>query len=69
MTPLLDTMRNLGAIEDYYLRMAEDVNGLDQVNANSVIGKIYLVVDGVINDINIDLICLPPQTSLDDYKA
>lgn len=69
MTPLLDTMKNQGAITDYYLRMAEDVNGLDQVNANSVIGKIYLVVDGVINDINIDLICLPPQTSLDDYKA
>ena len=69
MTPLLDTMRNVGAIEDYYLRMAEDVNGLDQVNANSVVGKIYLVIDGVINDISIDLIALPPQTSLDDFRA
>ena len=69
MTPLLDTMRNVGAITDYYLRMAEDVNGLDQVNANSVVGKIYLVIDGVINDINIDLIALPPQTSLDEYRA
>ena len=69
MTPLLDTMRNVGAITDYYLRMSEDVNGLDQVNANSVIGKIYLVIDGVINDINIDLIALPPQTSLDEYRA
>ena len=69
MTPLLDTMRNVGAIEDYYLRMAEDVNGLDNVNANSVIGKIYLVIDGVINDINIDLIALPPATDLDQYRA
>lgn len=69
MTPLLDTMRNVGAIEDYYLRMSEDVNGLDQVNANSVIGKIYLVIDGVINDINIDLIALPPQTDLDQFRV
>ena len=69
MTPLLDTMRNVGAITDYYLRMAEDVNGLDQVNANSVIGKIYLVIDGVINDINIDLIALPPQSDLSEYRA
>lgn len=68
MVPLLDTMRNVGAIEDYLIRMAEDVNGLDQVNANSVIGKIYLVIDGVINDINIDLIALPPATSLDDFR-
>lgn len=69
MTPLLDTMKNVGAIEDYYLRMAEDVNGLDQVNANSVIGKVYLVVKGVINNITIDLIALPPQSNLDQYKA
>ena len=69
MTPLLDTMRNVGAIEDYYLRMSEDVNGLDQINANSVIGAIYLVIDGVINDIAIDLIALPPTSNLDDYRA
>ena len=69
MTPLLDTMVYQGAIIDYYLRMAEDVNGLDNVNANSVIGKIYLVIDGVINDITIDLIALPPQTDLNEYRA
>ena len=69
LTPLLDSMRNAGAIEDYYLRMSEDVNGLDSVNANSVIGKIYLVIDGVINDISIDLIALPPQTDLDQYRS
>lgn len=69
MTPLLDTARNVGAIEDYYLRMAADINGLDQVNANSVIGKIYLIVEGVVNNISIDLVALPPSSSLDDYRA
>lgn len=69
VTPLLDTMKNVGAIRDYYVRMAADVNGLDQVNANTVIGKIYLVVDGVINDIIVDLVALPPGVDLDQYKA
>lgn len=66
-TPILDTMRNVGAIEDYRIEMGADVNSLDQVNANTVIGKIYLVINGVINDIYIDLICLPQGTNLDDY--
>ena len=69
VTPTLDTMKNVGAIEDYYVRMAADINGLDQVNANTVIGKIYLVVNGVINDIIIDLIALPPGVDLDQFKA
>lgn len=64
VTPILDTMKTIGAIEDYYLKMAADINGLDHVNANSVIGKIYLVVNGVINDITIDLIALPPGSDL-----
>lgn len=68
-TPILDTMRNVGAIDDYYIKMSADLNGLDQVRANSVIGKIYVVVNGVINRISIDLIALPPGTSLDEYKS
>lgn len=68
VTPILDTMRNLGAIDDYYVKMAADINGLDQVNANTVIGKIYLVINGVINDIYIDLIALPPGTDLNQYR-
>lgn len=68
-TPILDTMKNVGAIDDYYIRMSADIDGLDQVNANSVLGKIYLKVNGVINDITVDLIALPPSASLDDYKA
>lgn len=69
VTPTLDTMKNVGAIDDYYVRMSADINGLDQVNANSVIGKIYLVVNGVINDITIDLIALPPGTDLNQYRS
>ena len=68
VTPTLDTMRNAGAIVDYYVRMSADINGLDQVNANSVIGKIYITVPGVINDITVDLISLPPNVDLDQYR-
>ena len=59
VTPLLDTMRDIGAIEDYAVQMAADVNGLDQVNANSVVGKIVIVVNGVIESLTVDLIALP----------
>ena len=69
VTPTLDTMKNVGAIDDYYIRMAADINGLDQVNANTVIGKIYLVINGVVNDIFIDLIALPPGTDLNQYRS
>jgi phage tail sheath protein FI len=67
MTPLLDTMKNVGAINSYYITMAADINGLDQVNANTVIGKVYISVAGVINDIDIDLIALPPQTDIAQF--
>ena len=68
-TPILDTMKNVGAIEDYYVRMSADINGLDHVNANTVIGKVYLVVNGVINDIVCDLIALPPGVDLNQFKG
>ena len=67
MTPLLDTMKNVGAIDDYKIQMSADISGVDRVNANTVIGKIYLVINGVVNDIYIDLVCLPPGTNLDSY--
>lgn len=67
VTPLLDTMKNLGAIDDYLVKMASDVDGLDQVNANTVVGKIYLAVNGVVNDIVVDLIALPPGTDLSQF--
>lgn len=59
VTPLLDTMRDIGAIEDYAIQMAADINGLDSVNANSVVGTIVLVVNGVIENLTVDLIALP----------
>lgn len=58
-TPLLDTMHNVGAIEGYTISMAADINGTDSVNLNSVIGQIVLYVNGVINNITVDLIALP----------
>lgn len=67
MSPLLDTMKNVGAILDYRIEMSADINGLEHVNANTVLGKIYLVVPGVIQDIYVDLIVLPPAVDLDTY--
>ena len=67
VTPILDTMKNAGAIEGYYVRMSADINGLDQVNANTVIGKVYLIVNGVINDIVVDLVAMPPGTDLTQF--
>ena len=66
-TPILDTMKNCGAILNYKVRMSPDINGLDQVNARTVIGKIYIVVPGIIEDIVVDLVCLPQSADLDNY--
>lgn len=59
VTPILDTMQDIGAIEDYAVSMATDINSLDQVNANSVVGTIVITVNGVIENITVDLIALP----------
>jgi len=67
VTPLLDTMRNVGAIEDYKVQMAADINNIDSINANSVVGTIYLVIAGVIENITVDLIALPQGTDLSQY--
>lgn len=67
VTPLLDTMRNIGAIEDYKVKMAADINNIDSINANSVVGTIYLVIAGVIENITVDLIALPQGTDLSQY--
>lgn len=69
VTPILDTMKNAGAIDGYHVKMSADINGLDQVNANTVIGKIYLVINGVINDIIVDLVALPPGTDLTQFQG
>ena len=67
VTPLLDTMRNVGAIEDYKVKMSADINNVDSINANSVVGTIYLVIAGVIENITVDLIALPQGTDLNNY--
>ena len=67
VTPLLDTMRNVGAILDYKVKMAADINNIDSINANSVVGTIYLVIAGVIENITVDLIALPQGTDLSQY--
>lgn len=67
VTPLLDTMRNVGAIEDYYVTMNHDLDALGMVKANSVVGKIYIVPQGVIDRIVVDLIALPPGSDLTPY--
>lgn len=67
VSPFLDTIKSLGAIEDYKVKMSKDINGNDSVNYNSVVGKIYLTFSGVINDITIDLVALPSGTDLSTY--
>ncbi len=62
--PILDTMKNAGAIEDYYFKVSLDINELEQVNANSILGTLYLVIAGVVQNISIDLVALPPNTDL-----
>ena len=64
VTPILDSMVNVGAIESYRVEASADISGLDQVNANTMIGKIWITPYGVINDISVDLICLPSGTDL-----
>ena len=67
VTPLLDTMRNVGAIIDYKVKMSADMNNVDSINANSVVGTVYLVIAGVIENITVDLIALPQGTDLSQY--
>jgi len=69
MYPLLDAMMDAQAIDGYLILINPDINGLDHVNANSVVGNIYLIVNGVIQDIDIALIALPPGTDLSQYTA
>lgn len=69
MSPLLTTMQNCGAIDDYYIRMSADIDALDSVNSNSIVGQILLTIHGVVNDITVDLVALPTSVSLDQYRA
>lgn len=65
VTPLLDSMKNAGAIDGYRVQMSQDIDSFGTVNANSVVGKITLQVNGVINDITIDLVAIPSSQPLE----
>ena len=65
VVPILDAMKNVGAIEGYRVEMSADINGEDYVNANTVIGKIWLLINGVINDVVVDLVALPAGSNID----
>lgn len=67
--PILDTMKMQGAIEDYVIKVSDDLNGLDRVNYNTVLGKIWITPYGVVNDIIVDLIALPPHTDLSQFRG
>ena len=67
VTPILDTMKNVGAIEGYKIVANPDIDGNDRINANTIIGKIYLQINGVVNDIVTDLYALPPNADLSQF--
>lgn len=62
VSPLLDTMKSVGAITNYEIHISKDLNALDNVNLNSVVGVVQLWVEGAINDIKVDLVALPAGT-------
>lgn len=63
--PILDHMVSAKAIEDYYVKYNADLNQVDHVNANTVVGTVVISVYGVINDINVDLVAIPAGIGLD----
>ena len=67
ITPILDTMKNVGAIENYKVKVNPDINGEDYVNANTVIAKVYMACFGVISDVVVDLYALPPNADLSQF--
>ena len=69
VTPILDTAKYAGAIEDYRVEMSADIDVNGTVKARSVLGKVYIVPNGVISNITCDLIALPQGTDLNTYLA
>ena len=67
VTPILDTMKNVGAIDDYLVQMAPGLDAEDQIMSQSVIGFIYLTINGVITDVTVDLVALPQGTDLSQF--
>lgn len=68
-TPILDTMKNSGAIEDYRIVIGNDLDALGLVKQNSAVGKIYITPVGSLQNLNVDLICLPAGTDLSTINS
>ena len=68
VTPILDSMKNAGAIGNYKVVIGNDFDALGMVKANSCVGKIFITPSGTIQRITIDLIALPPGTDLTNYS-
>lgn len=68
-TPILDSMVNAGALIAWRIEMSADINATDMVHANTVIGKIWIQPYGVVNDVIIDLIVLPPHVDIDTFAT
>ena len=62
-----DTVTDLDNNKVVDNKNGEDINNIDSINANSVVGTIYLVIAGVIENITVDLIALPQGTDLSQY--
>ena len=67
VTPILDTMKYAGAIEGYKIVANTAVNSEDYVAYQTVVGQIYMQVNGVVNDIICDLVALPPNADLSQF--
>ena len=67
ITPILDTMKYAGAIEGYKIVANTAVNSEDYVAYQTVVGQIYMQVNGVVNDIICDLVALPPNADLSQF--
>ena len=67
VTPILDTMKYAGAIEGYKIVANTAVNSEDYVAYQTVVGQIYMQVNGLVNDIICDLVALPPNADLSQF--
>lgn len=68
-SPILDLMKTAGAIEDYYIKASEDIDVDGQVQAQSLLGFIYIKPYGIVNDLTVDLVALPAGSDLGQFKA
>ena len=69
VSPILDTMKSAGAIEGYKIVANPDINGEDHVNAQTILARVYMAINGSVNDIVTDIYALPPTADLSQFGA